>query len=268
MTPENIQKVLDLLRRLRSEEFAEQQRNIFGYVDELVEMFDQSDLQIKLAPTSQRKRSVGGFFKHLNLTKFDLRRYGVYQKESDIDCEDNCLFIALKHDGFPETQLNDLRYSLKTRDIPEYRLKEVCDMFACQIRLSKRGRTEKYGVKGDMYNIGLLDEHYFVNDECTMCTAYAIEHYDQLKDVSDCHRIFAKEGKKWKRSDKRFSKSFHIIETLLNSQYVKPITYSDEILASTFHKKFKQKTGIVLKDIPTSNFKKPNETNYVQKKGH
>ena len=70
----------------------------------------------------------------------------------------------------------------------------------------------------------------------------------------------------WKRSDKRFSKSFHIIETLSNSQYVKPITYSDEILASTFHNKFKQKTGIVLKDIPTSNFKEPNETNYVPKK--
>ena len=218
----------------------------------------QEDIWVKLAPVRRLRRSTGGFFKHINLTHFDLSRYGVYQKEEDIECEDNCLFTALKHAGFPENQLDDLRITLRTRDIPEYRLKEVCQRFTCRIKVSKRdNHTPTYGKEGPIYEIGLLDEHYFVNDLIPI-TTFAIKHYDDVKNEKDCNKIYRWTGKAYKRGD-RSSKSVHIIDTLLQSQQVRPIEYGDVIMATAFHDKFKQKTGIVLKEIPESNIQEKKE---------
>jgi len=260
VTPENVMRLLDLMRSIREGEFDQTAEGWGKKSDaELASWVQEADLQVKLAPISRTLRSTGGFFKHINLTHFDLSHYGVYQKEEDIVCEDNCLFVALKHGGFPEKQLDDLRVCLRTRDIPEYKLKEVCEKFSCRMRVSKKERTVVYGKEGTIYNLGLLDEHYFIN-ETTEMTAFTIQHYDDTKDLPECHRIRAKEGKKWKRTQgDHFSKSFHILEKLLQSSNVRPIEYSDAIMATTFYDKFRKKKDIVLKDIPESNFKKEEE---------
>jgi len=259
LTPENIMRILALTKRIKAGEFDGEYEEVAGgskksdaEIDLIVEM---PNIQVKLAPTTRRLRSTGGFFKHINLTHFDLSRYGVYQKEEDIICEDNCLFLALKQGGFPEDRLDDLRITLRTRDIPEYRLKQVCDKFTCRLRVSKKERTIVYGKAGDIYNIGLLDDHYFINDNAGV-TAFSINNYGEVKDIQDCHNIFAKQGSNWKRTKgDHYCKSFHLIEKLLQTNQVRPIEYGDTIMATNFHDKFKFKGGIVLKDIPESNFK-------------
>jgi len=161
----------------------------------------------------------------------------------------------LKQGGFPEERLEDLRITLRTRDIPEYRLKQICEKFTCRLRVSKKERTIIYGKEGPLYNVGLLNDHYFIN-ETSEVTAFAIDHYEEVKDLPDCHNIRAKDGKKWKRTKgDHYCKSFHLIEKLLQTNHVRPIEYGDTIMATAFHDKFKQKSGIVLKDIPESNFK-------------
>ena len=255
-------RIMSLIDRTRAGEFDEEKEFLVTGPKrsdaEIIRKIIHADVQVKLAPTRRTMRSTGGFFKYISLVHFDLTRYGVYQKEEDIECEDNCLFVALKHGGFPEDKLEDLRVCLKTRDIPEYRLKEVCAKFSCRMRVSKKGRTEIYGKDGHIYNIGLLDEHYFIN-ETTEITTAAIQHYDEIKDLPDCHKICGKDGKKWKRRDRCFSKSFHILEKLLECKQVRPIEYGDAIMATTFHDKFKRRKGIVLKNIPESNFQEKKE---------
>jgi hypothetical protein len=212
-------------------------------------------MTVQLAPQiTNRRRSAGGFFKHINLTHFDLSRYGVHHSEKEVACEDNCLFMSLKHAGFPESQWDDLRFILKQRDIPECRLKDVCEKFSCTIKLSKGdAHPRKYGKKGSTYEIGLLDTHYFVNESCSVQT-FAIEHYEELKDEKDAEQIYMKNGKSWKRR-KAGPKSLKVLQTLLSSKHVRPIEYNDDLLTTTFYSKFRQKSGLVLKDLNEDNFK-------------
>lgn len=266
ITPDNIMRILALTKRIRSgeldytevvdQEWSTKPRKS----DDEIEMIEVSpEIQVKLGPVARGLRSTGGFFKHINLTHFDLSRYGIYKSEEEIICEDNCLYLALQQGGFPEDKLEDLRITLRTRDIPEYRLKQVCEKFTCRMRVSKKGCTIVYGKAGPTYNIGLLNEHYFIN-EVAEVTAFAIDNYDEVKNLPYCHNIRAKDGKKWKRtkgdaSANHYCKSFHLIEKLLQTKHVRPIEYGDTIMATSFHDKFKQKSGIILKDIPESNFK-------------
>jgi hypothetical protein len=214
------------------------------------------EMSIKLAPNvTERRRSAGGFFKHINLTHFDLSRYGVHRSEAEAASEDNCLFIALKHAGFPEARWDDLRFSLKQRDIPECRLKDVCAKFSCKIKLSKGdAHPRTYGKEGITYELGLIDGHYFVNEACNVQT-FAIEHYEEIKDERGAHEIYRKIGNAWKRRTTNFPKSFLLLRKLLESEQVRPIEYNDELLSTTFYSKFRQKSGLVLKDLNEDNFK-------------
>jgi len=262
ISPENIQNLLHRFRQLRTKEVVTgTEVDKYGNVYEITAQEEDDDatwdLNLTIAATGKGKRSAGGFFKYINLTCFDLTRYGIYQEEADIETDENCLFVALCHGGFPEEQRGNLRYLLKTRDIPEYKLKEVCAHFGIKIRLSKAGRTIIYGETGETYNIGLLDDHYFINDTCNV-TTYAVDNYQDIKDLPDPHRIYSKEGNKYKRRDK-FPPSFRIIQKLLESKFIRPIKYCDEIMKTPFHAKFKKRKGIVLDSISESNFEKPKE---------
>ena len=76
-------------------------------------------MDVRLAPNvAVRRRSAGGFFKHINLTNFDLSRYGIHHSEKEAASEDNCLFVALKHAGFPESHWEEIRFSFKQRGVP------------------------------------------------------------------------------------------------------------------------------------------------------
>lgn len=206
-------------------------------------------------PSSQR--SSGAFFKHINLTSFDLSRYGIYRSESEIETDDNCLFMALKQGGFPEERLDELRFTLQVRDIPEYKVKDVCEKFRIQVRLSKKGRTIVYGKEGPIHNIGLLDSHYFINDT-TEITTFAIKNYEELKEVPKFNLIVGKDGNKWKRDTRKCAKAFHIIETLMETKgLLRPIEYCNDLLRTPFHSKFKKRKGIVLNQVSDEDIHSP-----------
>ena len=126
MTPQNAWRLKTLFEKLDRGELDEENTELIETSDNAIyEILIREDavLTFELAPTGPRTRATGGFFKHINLTKFDLKRYGIFQNEAEIESEgseDNCLFIALHNGGFPEDQLDTLRYALQTRDIPEY----------------------------------------------------------------------------------------------------------------------------------------------------
>jgi len=188
----------------------------------------------------KRIKPAGGFFKYLHTTSFDWSRYGVFKEVKAEDHNDNCLWTALKEGGFPEARLQDLKIHMQCRDVPEVKLKKICSDFEICIRLQVAdGKVHWHGdKKHPVYSLGLLDEHYFLVDRVEV-TSFCLEHYEEVRDVKDCHRIVGKNQKGvWKRED-RFITSYQLFKILIQDKerLLKPIPYDNEIMRTQFYKK-------------------------------
>lgn len=201
-------------------------------------------------------KSGGAFFKYLNKTHFDFSRYGVFKEINKEDYSDNCLYIALKHGGFE--QLEDLKMALKNRDIPECKLKDIADRFGICIKLRKAERTTFYGDrKKPQYNIGLRDQHYYINERAQV-TSFCLEHYQEVKDQKDCHMIYRKLEKRYMRSKDRFIDSHQLINILLeNEDLVEPITYDEQVMSTQFYNKVKDVKVLTISEANCKESEKP-----------
>jgi hypothetical protein len=196
----------------------------------------------------------GAFFRYYNETNLNLDRYGVFVKDRT-NYNDNCLYLALKNGGLDEVKLNVLRNLFITRDIPTNRLKLICEKLEICIVLKKMKNTkdDKYNnirttTYGDntkpIYNIGLIDSHYFILEDTPFTKCY-LENYEKLQDKIEGHRIYKF------RERGVFSKyeylqpyesgidSFALLTTLIENKdkLLSPIEYGNEILKSHFYDK-------------------------------
>ena len=69
----------------------------------------------------------GGFFKYYHTTKYDLRRFAVYNKDDDPDYAENCLVTALREGGLSDEKIQMVKLFVMNRIIPKCKLKEVCE---------------------------------------------------------------------------------------------------------------------------------------------
>ena len=79
----------------------------------------------------------------------------------------------------------------------------------------------------------MANNHYFIND-ATDLTAYSLEHYDEVKDIADCHLIYKTNGKYYDKdkSGQLFIKAFLIFK-LLNKNIGKlmgPMPITEELM--------------------------------------
>ena len=112
------------------------------------------------------------------------------------------MYLALKTGGLSDIKLQHLILSLRNRTIHKCDLTNVCNVLEINIELLSlkgaevKSRTEHYPAGIDFqeqYNIGLVTNHYFINDT-TELTAYSLDHYDEVKDIDDCHLIYKNTG--------------------------------------------------------------------------
>ena len=89
--------------------------------------------------------------------------------------------------------------TLRNRTIHKCDLTNVCNALVINIELTSlkyeegNSRVEHYpspyiGFQ-DKYDIGLANNHCFINDT-TYLIAYSLEHYDEVKDITDCNIIY------------------------------------------------------------------------------
>ena len=189
----------------------------------------------------------GGFFKYLNATKFNFKRYNIFNDTDTIEYNDNCLYIALEEGGLSNDKLELLKTFVNNRIVPKCNLKDVCNKLEIMIKLTSinkdlTSRTEKYGdtiYREDLYNIGLVDEHYFIVDR-TEVTTYCIEHYNDVKDIPNCNKIVSKnKDGSYHKSNTEFIQSYKLIKLLLVNKdtLLKPICYDDNIMNTQFYDK-------------------------------
>ena len=61
----------------------------------------------------------------------------------------------------------------------------------------------------------MVNNHYVINDT-TDLTAYNLEHYDEVKDIADCHLAYKKTDKYYNKdkTGTRFIKAFQLFKIL------------------------------------------------------
>tara|TARA_R110002126_G_scaffold95523_4_gene224391 strand:+ start:95 stop:3511 length:3417 start_codon:yes stop_codon:yes gene_type:complete len=170
----------------------------------------------------KKKRNGGEFFKYTHKFNYDLKRYGVYtQQELKVaDFVDNCLIKALTQGGMSEEKLEYLKLSCNSRNVPLCKLKEVAEMLkVCFTINTDRNRNKAiYGEEYDeVYNIGVLDQHYFINEKIPI-TRFYLNNYEELKDDENATQYFRKENGYYKSTTTRDLWSYEVVKFLLDNK--------------------------------------------------
>jgi hypothetical protein len=113
----------------------------------------------------------------------DLSRYQVYSKYQKIDYE-VCLYYSLEKAGLSEADLNSLKFMICEKDILLRDINNISKSFGFKIIVTyndNRNFASKriYNKEGAFeVNLGLVDEHYFINEE----TQYTSEIFTGKRD--------------------------------------------------------------------------------------
>lgn len=205
-------------------------------------------INIETLEESIRKRTQGRFFKYIHKFKDEylineLKKYGIFNEINRKNYKNNCFYVALKNAGLNKIKLKALKELINDITIPKKQIKSICESLNIGINLKcLMGNTVKlfkYNIKNKtIFNIGLIDEHYFVIDNINI-TPYSITHYDTVKNLKNFRNIKTiNPSGKVIRDYNRFMNSFNLIRLLLNNKnLLHPIEECDEIFASTLYNK-------------------------------
>ena len=197
-------------------------------------------------PIVGKKRTRAGvsFFPYLNITIFDLSKYGIFKIVDRRNYKHTCLYLALQSGGLSDIKLQELILSLRNRHVHKCDLENVCNTLEIHIeiiplRSNGENRVEHYGNDFDeTCNLGLVKIHYFIN-YYTELTSYSLEHYEEANDIKDCNKIYKKFNDKYKKGNDRFIKAFQVFKILIDTvdKLSIPMELTDEVLNTQFYDK-------------------------------
>ena len=183
------------------------------------------------------KHNKGAFFPYYNKTDFDLSKYGIYEDFQESNSEENCLVLALRHGGMTEEKLNHLKSKMRDAYTPKCKLREISESLNIQINLNtdtntrEKSRIERYGKSDEQYNLGLLEEHFFINEDVSI-GSYAIKNHQDIKDKKEWWRIIDKRGKKESIPIKTYQVVKHLLDNKENCLLAVPI---EDRLKTQYH---------------------------------
>jgi len=176
-----------------------------------------------------RRVHSGAFFKHYNMTKLDLSRYQIFKPNDDSTESDsiNCLIYTLMmSDKISTTDLDNLKLSLFHKEIKSRDIKSIAKRLNITIKLRYDPKQSASILnKGCDIEIciGLVDNHYFIN-ESTLITKAALDNYESSKDDVDFPSIHPKKCKQKPMT------SYQVINTIFtkyNDSMLSPITLNN-----------------------------------------
>jgi hypothetical protein len=196
---------------------------------------------------AQKKRQNGGFFPYLNKMKFNLSKYQIFSSYEEMveNRDTGCLVKALMESGkLTMNQVLNIDNDITNSVFPVSSLNELCRKTNITINLSTLRRkgdryselTTTYGTGDIKVNIGLLESHYFINDDVNI-SLYAIRNYSDIKDVVNWNHIYKKDNRGYfkKNSDIKTS-AFKVIHELLKHRDALLSDIKNDIsLMSTFN---------------------------------
>lgn len=190
----------------------------------------------------------GAFFKYNNITNMDFSKYGIFNKHNSKNYQDNCLIYALKEYAKKENStlkmglVDEVKCFVKNLKVPMNVIPKIADVIQHRIRVNNIKYDDNYTVYGKKYeneiSLGLIDEHYFIND-ITNYTSYAIENYYELKDIKNYNHIYKNRHQDrknyYKRDETRCINSFQAIKLLLEHKdtHLNKLTTQEIYMADT-----------------------------------
>ena len=213
----------------------------------------------------------GKFFKYTHNLGIDLTRYGIYASNSSYkerDYTNNCLIRALTllFNDLQEPLINkdiilqDIMLKCKNRSVPMSAIKKICEDNKFTIKIKHfyeltNTRIIKYGKEGEVFNICLYDDHYFINEKVDI-TYYALTHYEDLKDKEDWvtyydvikRTIFNNNATSNPLSKDRRTTSYNVVKYLVDNKdkYLERIPITDDMFKTVYHNKFNDDNFITL----------------------
>lgn len=187
-----------------------------------------------------RQRPGGRFFRYLHTIQGgDFSRYGVYDVVKASDLNSNCLIRALAIGGLSDVKLNYVVDFVKNNHIPQKDIHKICEKLNISIHVKttekKRGFI-KYGTnKKEIYNIGLIEEHYFIIEPVEF-TKFSILNYQRVKHINGWNKIYKhNKNKGFKKSNNKFTNSYELIKCLLKNKdnTLRLISYEDNEIFNT-----------------------------------
>lgn len=112
----------------------------------------------------------GAYFKYYNKTNVDLSRYQIYNKTQEINYEP-CLYYAFEQAGVHKLVLDQLKFMIQEKDILLRELNKIAKAIDYKIIIKYNDSRNKacniiYNKESErIINLGLIDEHYFLNEE-------------------------------------------------------------------------------------------------------
>ena len=82
-----------------------------------------------------KTRAGGSFFPYLNITMFDLSKYGIFKTVDRNNYKHNCLYLALQAGGLSDFKLQELMLTLRNRHIHKCDLSNLCNTLEINIEL-------------------------------------------------------------------------------------------------------------------------------------
>ena len=192
----------------------------------------------------------------------NLNRYGVYSEVLSSNYDENCLIQSLRNSGeIEDKQIEKIKCMLKSREIPKRKLKEIADKLNICICLNQIERNTEYhgNKKNKMIDLGLIQNHYFINDKKTNITSYALKNYfnESFREKKDWNRFIKSD----ERTKNNYINSFRLIKYLIENKdkFLKPLPACNELYKTSFYDKVEVKN---LDAYDESNFK---EIEYIEK---
>ena len=135
----------------------------------------------------------GAFFRWFNNTTLNLKRFQIFRDDLESDYTDNFLIYALQMSGMNTLKLDSAKTYIKSSRITRKALTQLREELEIQVNLTmNKGKQQNIkiniGQSDEIYNLGLIDNHFFINDEIP-CTLYVIENYNKICELDTWYNI-------------------------------------------------------------------------------
>jgi len=172
----------------------------------------------KRRPKRAYRRKYGAFWSYFNLNPWvDLTRQQIvhddFVDEGDEVFGHGCLIYALKLSGLiSEAILTSIKLNYPQHRVTNASLNIICKAYGFQVSLrshnptyGNQNRTQKLGSQGPTVRLGLIDNHWFLNDNKVAPLSW-VDYRDLVTDevVAEGFNYYDDARHKWKRS-KRYN---------------------------------------------------------------
>lgn len=133
-----------------------------------------------------KKSYNGAYFQYYHKLQIDLTRYQIYTRKQKIDYEP-CLLYSFKVAGVEEAVIEQLQFLIQQKDVFLRELNKVAKAIGYRINVTYNDSRNKAVIRvynkdcKQEINLGLVDSHYFINEETNYTSEVITGKHDTRK---------------------------------------------------------------------------------------